>query len=198
MANGYADVEMRDAINQGRLDGPRYQVSTLGIVWGGAATSEAPVNPLASTPVRNPEEARAAVREQIMRGADWIKLFPTGGYSFAPDGKAQFVLTLSDAGAAGAHRRDAPAWQEDGVPRARRRRQAQRDRRRLRQHRARVRPRCVRGRDDCREEALLRSDVRPLPRAVHGRQRREEHRRQVPDDPDLREGREERPLPILA
>ncbi len=91
--NGYADVEMRDAINQGRLEGPRYQVSTLGIVWGGAATSEGPVNPLASTPVRNPDEARAAVREQIMRGADWIKLFPTGGYSFAPDGKAQFVLT---------------------------------------------------------------------------------------------------------
>src|SRR6185436_11791941 len=91
--NGYADVEMREAINQGRLDGPRYQVSTLGIVWGGAATSEGPANPLASTPVRNPDEARAAVREQIMRGADWIKLFPTGAYSFTPDGKAQFVLT---------------------------------------------------------------------------------------------------------
>lgn len=33
--NGYGDVEIRDAINQGRIDGPRYQVSTLGIVWGG-------------------------------------------------------------------------------------------------------------------------------------------------------------------
>ena len=27
--NGYADIDMRDAINQGRFDGPRYQVSTL-------------------------------------------------------------------------------------------------------------------------------------------------------------------------
>ena len=32
--NGYANVEIRNAINEGRLDGPRYQVSTLGIVWG--------------------------------------------------------------------------------------------------------------------------------------------------------------------
>src|SRR5437762_1698099 len=32
--NGYADDLSRDAINHGRLDGPRYQVSTLGIIWG--------------------------------------------------------------------------------------------------------------------------------------------------------------------
>src|SRR5437588_1897092 len=32
--NGYGDVDIRNAINQGRIDGPRYQVSTRGIVWG--------------------------------------------------------------------------------------------------------------------------------------------------------------------
>ncbi len=32
--NGYGDIAIRDAINQGRIDGPRYQVSTRGIVWG--------------------------------------------------------------------------------------------------------------------------------------------------------------------
>src|SRR5262249_12996053 len=32
--NGYGDVAIRNAINEGRIDGPRYQVSTLGIVWG--------------------------------------------------------------------------------------------------------------------------------------------------------------------
>ena len=32
--NGYGDIAMRDAINEGRIEGPRYQVSTLGIVWG--------------------------------------------------------------------------------------------------------------------------------------------------------------------
>src|SRR5579864_3843412 len=47
--NGYGDVAIRDAINQGRIDGPRYQVSTLGIVWGAAPRSpEVPENPLAS------------------------------------------------------------------------------------------------------------------------------------------------------
>src|SRR5947208_13457960 len=31
--NGYADVEMRDAINMGRLDGPRFKVTGRGIGW---------------------------------------------------------------------------------------------------------------------------------------------------------------------
>jgi imidazolonepropionase-like amidohydrolase len=91
--NGYADIDIRNAINEGRIDGPRYQVSGRGIVWGGAATPGAAVNPLASTVVRSPEEARAAVREHIERGADWIKLFPTGAYSFTATGQAQYLLT---------------------------------------------------------------------------------------------------------
>ena len=92
--NGYADIAMRDAINQGRFEGPRYQVSTLGIAWGATPRNPAaPDNPLASTIVRSVEEARAAVREQIGHGADWIKLFPTGGYSFTPAGEAQYALT---------------------------------------------------------------------------------------------------------
>ena len=92
--NGYADVAVRDAINQGRIDGPRYQVSTLGIVWSATpASATAPDNPLASTVVRSVEDARAAVRTQIARGADWIKLFPGGAYSFSPAGEAQYVTT---------------------------------------------------------------------------------------------------------
>jgi imidazolonepropionase-like amidohydrolase len=92
--NGYADIAIRNAINEGRIDGPRYQVSTLGIVWGAAAPNPAtPENPLASTVVRSVEEAKAAVREQIGHGADWIKLFPTGAYSFSATGKDEYVLT---------------------------------------------------------------------------------------------------------
>jgi len=91
--NGYGDIAIRDAINQGRIDGPRYQVSTLGIVWGATPKNPAvPENPLASTVVRSVEEARAAVRDQIQHGADWIKLFPTGAYSFTSSGEAQYVL----------------------------------------------------------------------------------------------------------
>jgi len=92
--NGYADIDMRDAIKDGRIDGPRYQVSTLGIAWGPRPKNPAvPENPLASTIIRSVDEARAAVREQIGHGADWIKLFPTGGYSFTPTGEAQYQLT---------------------------------------------------------------------------------------------------------
>jgi imidazolonepropionase-like amidohydrolase len=91
--NGYGDIAIRDAINQGRIDGPRYQVSTRGIVWGAAPPNPAaPDNPLASAVVRSVEEARPAVDEQIARGADWIKLFPTGAYSFTATGEAQYQL----------------------------------------------------------------------------------------------------------
>ena len=92
--NGYGDVEIRNAINQGRFDGPRYQVSTLGIAWGAAPPDPAaPDNPLAGAVVRSVEDARAAVREQIGRGADWIKLYPTAGYSFTATGQAQYRVT---------------------------------------------------------------------------------------------------------
>ena len=92
--NGYADIAMRDAIKEGRIDGPRYQVSGRGIAWGPAPPNpQAPDNPLTSTVVRSVEEARAAVRDHVEHGVDWIKLFPTGAYSFTPTGEARYVLT---------------------------------------------------------------------------------------------------------
>jgi imidazolonepropionase-like amidohydrolase len=92
--NGYGDVAIRDAINMGRIDGPRYQVSGRGIVWGAAPPNPAaPDNPLASTVVRSVEDARAAVRDHIEHHVDWIKLFPTGAYSFTSAGVAQYQLT---------------------------------------------------------------------------------------------------------
>ncbi len=90
--NGYADVDIRDAINEGRIDGPRYQVSGRGIIWGASAEAVTE-NPLTSIVVRTVEQARAAVREHIEHKVDWIKLYPTGGYSFTPTGEAKFVLT---------------------------------------------------------------------------------------------------------
>jgi imidazolonepropionase-like amidohydrolase len=89
--NGYADVEIRDSINEGRFDGPRFQVSGRGIAWG-ANPASSPENPLASSIIRSAEEARAAVREHVERGVDWIKLFPSGGYSFTPAGEDRYVL----------------------------------------------------------------------------------------------------------
>jgi imidazolonepropionase-like amidohydrolase len=84
---------MRNAINEGRLDGPRFKVSGRGIVWGPAIAANVPVNPLASNRISNAEEGRAAVREHAERGADWIKLFPGGAYSFTPTGDVNYVTT---------------------------------------------------------------------------------------------------------
>jgi imidazolonepropionase-like amidohydrolase len=91
--NGYGDVDIRNAINWGDLDGPRLQVAGRGIAWGQKpADPVARPDPLAGIVVRSIEEARAAVREHVDRGVDWIKLYPTGGYSFNATGEAQYVL----------------------------------------------------------------------------------------------------------
>ena len=92
--NGYGDVLIRNAINEGRLDGPRYQVATLGIVWGARPPNPSSSDdPLSSTVVRSVEDARAAVQAQVKGGADWIKLYPAGAYSFTPTGEAKYVVT---------------------------------------------------------------------------------------------------------
>ena len=39
------------------------------------------------------DEARAAVRGEIEHGADWIKLFPAGAYSFTATGQDQYQVT---------------------------------------------------------------------------------------------------------
>ena len=91
--NGYADVDIRDAINQGRIDGPRFQVSGRGIRWGGTTPAAKPGNPLAALPVHSIEEAPAAVREHVERGVDWIKLYPGGAYAFLATGEAKYAMT---------------------------------------------------------------------------------------------------------
>jgi len=92
--NGYADVELRDAINMGDIDGPRLQVAGRGIRWSAEPPNpKSPDDPLAGTVIRSAEEGRAAVRDHVARGVDWIKLYPGGAYSFAPDGEARYVTT---------------------------------------------------------------------------------------------------------
>ena len=89
--NGYADVDVRNAINAGRI-GPRFQVSGRGIIWAGAAATAA-ASPLTSARVHGEDDARAAVREHVERGADWIKLFPGGAYAFTSAGEDKYVVT---------------------------------------------------------------------------------------------------------
>ena len=57
-----------------------------GIAWGAK-----PADPRfqrtrsPGTVIRSADEGRAAVRDHVAHGVDWIKLYPTGGYSFTAD-----------------------------------------------------------------------------------------------------------------
>ena len=78
--SGYADVALREAIEQGLADGPRMQVATRGIAALGQYNPFGISPDLASFPtgaqmISGPEEARRAVREQIGNGADLIKVY---------------------------------------------------------------------------------------------------------------------------
>jgi imidazolonepropionase-like amidohydrolase len=87
--NGYSDVDIRNAINRGLVDGPRLQVSTRGITAAGSDHRGAPGSTIESVSreIHGVEDGRLAVREQIHFGADLIKTFPTGGYSFSSTGE---------------------------------------------------------------------------------------------------------------
>ncbi len=97
---GYGDVDIRNAINKGIIEGPRMQVSTRGI--GGAGSNYIGVPGINLTggqqTITGPVEARAAVRDQVRYGADLIKIFPAGGYSFSATGElyVEPMLTLEE------------------------------------------------------------------------------------------------------
>src|ERR1700676_1466285 len=76
----YADVALRDAINQGLVEGPRMQGATRGIAGVGQYYPFGVLPDLRGFPtgpqmVRGVEDVRRAVREQIGYGADLIKLY---------------------------------------------------------------------------------------------------------------------------
>jgi len=83
---GYADVEMKQAVEQGIVSGPRILASTRAIV---ATGSNAPKGfalewhvPQGAEEAGGPEELSRIVRDQIGHGADWIKLY--GDYTWGP------------------------------------------------------------------------------------------------------------------
>jgi imidazolonepropionase-like amidohydrolase len=85
---GYADVDIKKAIDRGFFQGPRMQVSTMGLVATGEGILGSPEVSLPRNyqTVDGPWAARQAVREQIHYGADWIKFHATADYEFEPDG----------------------------------------------------------------------------------------------------------------
>lgn len=88
----YADVDVKKAINNNIIAGPRMFVSTRAInTVGHYALSPEEFNweldlPQGIQIVNGADEARRAVREQIGHGADWIKIYTDRGYYKAADG----------------------------------------------------------------------------------------------------------------
>lgn len=99
----YADVDLKKAIENGLIDGPRMFVSTRAI----NTTGHYPLRntdfawelhlPKGVQEITGADEARRAVREQISYGAVWIKIYADGGYYRLPDGSFRSRRNFSEA-----------------------------------------------------------------------------------------------------
>jgi len=95
----YGDVDLRNAINNGLVQGPRMQVSGRGFQSTGGFrpkgySRDIPLPSMLQT-VDSPWEARKAVREQLMNGADWIKFYAAYDFTFAADGQMVIPPTFT-------------------------------------------------------------------------------------------------------
>jgi imidazolonepropionase-like amidohydrolase len=94
---GYADVGLKQAVNQGIIPGPRMYVVTRAIV---ATGSYAPRRvdfsfdpPQGAEEANGPEDVIRVTRDQIAHGADWIKVY--ADYRWGPNGET--MPTFSEA-----------------------------------------------------------------------------------------------------
>jgi len=96
---GYADVDVKNAINNGVIPGPRMQVATRAMdvtgaypLLGYAPSVEVPHGVQV---VDGPDQARKSVREQISHGADWIKVYSDRSYKVREDGVLDDISTFT-------------------------------------------------------------------------------------------------------
>ena len=96
---GYADADVKKAINGGVIPGPRMQVATRALDVTGAYPLQgyAPgvMVPHGVQLVDGADSARAAVREQISHGADWIKVYSDRSYRVTEDGVLDDIPTFT-------------------------------------------------------------------------------------------------------
>jgi len=96
---GYADADVKKAINNDIIPGPRMQVATRALDVTGAYPLQgyAPnvIVPHGVQIVDGPDNARQAVREQISHGADWIKVYSDRSYRVREDGVLDDIPTFT-------------------------------------------------------------------------------------------------------
>lgn len=98
---GYADVSLRQAIEDGLVDGPRLFVATRAIVatasYGPAPRALRPdvcCTPQGAQEASGIDEVIRAAREQAGRGADWIKVY--ADYRWGPGGTQQPTFSAEE------------------------------------------------------------------------------------------------------
>ena len=97
---GYADVAIRQAIDEGTILGPRLLIATRAIVasdsYGPGPRGFAPefVPPKGAQEATGTTEVLRAVREQVGHGADWIKVY--ADYRRGPGGTTAPTFTLEE------------------------------------------------------------------------------------------------------
>ena len=94
---GYADVGLKQAIAQGIVPGPRLLVSTRAIVTTGSYGPKGAPEwrlPLGAEEADGHDDLIRVVRDQIGRGADWVKLY--ADYRWGPLGTAAPTFTVEE------------------------------------------------------------------------------------------------------
>jgi len=97
---GYADVGLKQAVNQGIIPGPRMFVSTRAIVARGAygpagfAAEYANDIPQGGQEASGREQLAQVERDQIKHGADWVKIY--ADYRWGPNGETEPTFTLDE------------------------------------------------------------------------------------------------------
>ena len=96
----YADVDVKMAINNGVIPGPRLFVSTRAMTPTGmyplSGYSWELKVPEGVQIVDGPDNIRRAVREQVKHGADWIKFYADRKYYLGPDGRLRSWVDFTD------------------------------------------------------------------------------------------------------
>ena len=96
---GYADVDVKKAIEAGVIPGPRMQVASRSMDVTGAypLLGYAPgvVVPKGVQEVDGADGARRAVREQLSHGADWIKVYSDRTYRVAANDTLDDIPTFT-------------------------------------------------------------------------------------------------------
>jgi imidazolonepropionase-like amidohydrolase len=94
---GYADVGIKQSIDQGIIPGPRMIVTTRAIVatgsYGPKGYPEANI-PQGAEEADGIEGLTRAVRTQIGKGADWIKVY--ADYRWGPNGESRPTFTVEE------------------------------------------------------------------------------------------------------